>query len=892
MKKFINKPLPKPSYLKIDPVLFKDEEINKNNLDPLMNEIITNKGDIFGIQKCLLMNNIRLDMVDEENNDESIVHKLIKLDILSNHVKLNILKFLVLKGAPIDRTDRFKITPLLLASKQHNYDLVEFLFSHGANPMSYDQNNQNALHYALKLDTKRISCFKPKKIIKKPFTAENIKLIREIVKLLKKNPTLLKIKDKIFESGPDIKKYISNIQELKISDYRIITNSYGLKTIEILEGESTSVLSGSSAGTSASTTVDLKNITLFKNNALKELIDGMTLKLNVPDDKIHFILKIADKLIISYFKQLSVSNRTDKYIFFPTDIKIEDRINIDTLSYDKYIIDLMQKNIKQELDNDEIYQPSLDPNSVMTFNIESLDVCYKLNINLISLLITNGVNINQKDNLSNTPIFYVIDLQNKNLLDIFIQNGASFNDSSAINLTGLNPFQYAVKNLLNTFEFIDIKKKLKEQYEESMKTFLEEIEIDVNFRFPSIIFHMLIYLFQQYISSQNTNFEEYSFPIQITNDSVLSGIIKMNINNEYKYYTEKIDDLTNQIKNIEQEYSKNNNTDLKNECERLKNELDSVNKQMESLKTSLKIFEGKNNAYTLSFINKIKQLKKFNNYQTIPDIYDTVFENISTDKEQYSSDRIAFGKLWKYKLTNEFDDETQIMTNTCNKLKTIFENSTTKFPKNIGEISDVDKSYTYKSLDLLENVYYKFYNDYVNLPQKVYEREINYALYDMINIIAYIVKNTIMLDYFSVVMKALIEHIKIQKSKDVYDGEDYDKYINNILDNILEEYNIKISEKSVIKIIGLVFEIEQSNDIDASIKMELNNNLKPLLNNTHIKILPDSIFYDKKNEIIKIFIAYLKIFITDMKSLLEYYIKSYVNIYKNLDIIVLLMKKI
>jgi ankyrin repeat protein len=119
---------------------------------------ICEEGDLASIKKYLIDNNITATVRNDIG--ESALHGIVKNPNILKHDKLNIIKYLVSKGAPIDSYDNNNITPLHIASKYQLNEIVDYLLEHMANPNALDSQNMTPLHYAVQGEA--VTCETPK----------------------------------------------------------------------------------------------------------------------------------------------------------------------------------------------------------------------------------------------------------------------------------------------------------------------------------------------------------------------------------------------------------------------------------------------------------------------------------------------------------------------------------------------------------------------------------------------------------------------------------------------------------------------------------------------------------------------------------------------------------
>jgi len=158
---------------------------------PTINEelksfIFSNIGSNYQILYDKITPDVKLTFTDSENN--SVTHKLLTIDdkLVSEKEKIELLKFFISRGAPINTYNKLKLTPLHLAIINGNLEIIKFLIEYGANVNAETTNKMLPIHLALK--TKIEACeelvipkefFKDDKKDKNQLTIALIKRIKE-----------------------------------------------------------------------------------------------------------------------------------------------------------------------------------------------------------------------------------------------------------------------------------------------------------------------------------------------------------------------------------------------------------------------------------------------------------------------------------------------------------------------------------------------------------------------------------------------------------------------------------------------------------------------------------------------------------------------------------------
>lgn len=105
------------------------------------------ESDLSKLKDFIITNNITLYVKDENKN--SVLHYAIKNVNLTKNEKLELINFLIERGAPIVSYNNENITPLHLAAKYQLEEVINILISKGADPNVYDNQMMTPLHYAV-----------------------------------------------------------------------------------------------------------------------------------------------------------------------------------------------------------------------------------------------------------------------------------------------------------------------------------------------------------------------------------------------------------------------------------------------------------------------------------------------------------------------------------------------------------------------------------------------------------------------------------------------------------------------------------------------------------------------------------------------------------------------
>ena len=129
----------------IDRVVNPDKEPNQLLIDKLF--LLFSEGDFSAIKAFIFENNMIMNHVDENNN--SIIHKILSNGDLNDNKKYDLIKFCVENNCDVSISNLENITPLHLACKMQAKNIVELLLQYFPKFKinSKDWNGNSALHY-------------------------------------------------------------------------------------------------------------------------------------------------------------------------------------------------------------------------------------------------------------------------------------------------------------------------------------------------------------------------------------------------------------------------------------------------------------------------------------------------------------------------------------------------------------------------------------------------------------------------------------------------------------------------------------------------------------------------------------------------------------------------
>lgn len=117
--------------------------------EELKSFIFSNIGSNYQILYDKITPDIKLTFTDSDNN--SVTHRLLMVDnkLVSEIAKIELLKFFISRGAPINTYNKDKLTPLHLAIINTNFEIVKILITYGSNVNAETKNKMLPVHLAL-----------------------------------------------------------------------------------------------------------------------------------------------------------------------------------------------------------------------------------------------------------------------------------------------------------------------------------------------------------------------------------------------------------------------------------------------------------------------------------------------------------------------------------------------------------------------------------------------------------------------------------------------------------------------------------------------------------------------------------------------------------------------
>ncbi len=767
-------------------------------------------------------------------------------------------------------------------------------------------------------------------IIKYQIIEYVINMVYDILskKYIPNNEYLIKLDNSLREYDTNIKKYVL----LDSNNYGILLSSIG-KIMDniinkyLLESIDNAVLLSLNkildyTSVQLDKTQIIQSINNINNESLNNIDYGFKLNLN----------EIIDEIIVKFMDpQLSTNqNKLDK-------------------SYQLNFTSLLLNEENDNKKNNVIHNYSLNSQKI-------IKQCYSINYDIIEKLAKIS-QINKKDAIGNTPLVYAIETHNIEAIIILLNNGANVNIDNVKNTIGMTPLEFArkmyqahVKIMNNSNNFI---LSLTDQIFEKIKAIIRQNPSYKNniLKYSEIFFPQILVMINHSLFIETKKYpRDWTFEKMKKLSLMITGSENILLNPEnplLRYGENKIreigimgsDVLIDKKKEIEKKKiilleninstnktnislteelhslsylsdatSKNRilelniiiDTNNKNILEYNK-KLNDLNKVSEIIDNNKKSIENNN---TISNINNITSdpQSKIKNGNVI-NVYDSIFWNVLNNKnnvKKYNADIDfrSYPEILKRYIHSDKINNVLLLQPFLQKYvyDILFNhNITTNTANNIELISDV-----------YENVLYNICIDYEELPLE-YNND-NYVLKQTCNIIAHVLKHTLLTSLYHSITKTITKYIKtinIPNNNEntgslKYDGTQYSEYINKLVESIINcgknnesiliKYIYEILPTKLIKVILGIYDGE--NDPDKSVTKEklYDNIVKIIMMNNIIPIPEDSsLIVNLKESLIPYFKDYIDLFINEAKIMVDGYYSYVISESRILRIISMLL---
>jgi ankyrin repeat protein len=616
----------------------------------------------------------------------------------------------------------------------------------------------------------------------------------------------------------------------------------------------------------------IKNIDKNKKNIKKILLSSLTDKIIIEFIK-NCIIKFSVDFAIETSKQVTKLttdidyNKLYKDMTLSGKILILENTNNFKMKLSEFVNEMFNLTNKN-IENTVILKETIDKNKsifpILNYSLvkKLKKNCYKIDLSLIEEILKIKFDVNAKDSLGQTPIYYAIELINKELIKILLTNNQiKLSILKIENKFGQNPLDYAIKifddhitdNTLDKVRFRAF--KVIEKIINTDEIYDGNIIIETEYFFPYLL--LLLCNYFESITLDTPNIIKKDKPYEKVKKEIEDNIIK--INNDLKNLKNSSDNLKKELATLETGNKRINFINKKlDELDRTTiGNLGLIKKKEEELNSE------KNKLISLN----IEPSSKLQIY----DVFKSIDENDYSNIEDYYNRLNDYAELIKY-----YTDNT--IPNYFNNIKKIIDTISNKESKNE----------TYNNLKTLlspNNHYSQKIEDYFELPREYSVN--NYIMITIIDIFTIVLKHTIMFSFYFAITKAIMKYI-IESTR--IDKNFYISTMNEIIkDTELDNYIVSEIPKKLIKIILEIYD----SDYDEDIKIKPDDLYKKitdkLINNTVFPLdSKSSVIVGIKDKIIPFYKAYINLFITKMEIFTEGFFSS-ILIKEKMESIILLL---
>ena len=523
----------------------------------------------------------------------------------------------------------------------------------------------------------------------------------------------------------------------------------------------------------------------------------------------------------------------------------------------------------------------------------STATCFNIDIDTAKVLLQNKSYINHSDILGNTPLHYAVELQHKDLIKMLYNNykaDKNFKNKSGISVVSIiwkNYKENSISPMVNTIEIAKTATdKIVDELNKKVKNGNNVI------KYVKDIIPAMFYLInhQFYMSCKR-------YPLEWTKDKNNDFLDKIGSDpNKYFPFLDFIIDKNDisidatQNKEVYNQYVEKTNFKNNKLKKELESRLASYELEKEAIKTSINQIDTERIRIINAKITKITDdiSKLINLTHTTSTATITInFKNINLGNK---SNAVS--------LYEKINDNILVTSNyNVTLYPSLFEEYLKKDYTNYDNVQILNKLFNMQQQlnnsenelvsDFYKNILTPFSKNYFDLPQEI--NGINYPLTYIINIITHVIKHFILATFYRTIIKLIQKYIietnisTSTKTKDISATILVDNNNNKLFEYIMNVIPIKI-----VKITLQIFD-EYDYDKTLSIEQifqEINQILKT---NIKLNISDDTTLIKNLDEYIYPFFKdWLEMFIKEMKSSSDLYIKNILYQSKYIEIISLL----
>jgi ankyrin repeat protein len=509
--------------------------------------------------------------------------------------------------------------------------------------------------------------------------------------------------------------------------------------------------------------------------------------------------------------------------------------------------------------------------------------CYLVNTDIVDLLLNpiskyvKRPNLNNKDNLGQSPVFYAIDTQNIGLIKKLLPGSEI---KTLTNRMGYSALQYTINEQRDNINdnYLDVTETL------SQDIFLDFQRMNKNNlpMYTNIIFPMAIHLINHHFFLLARNYhEQWTFEmfqdlVKKMNLDIRASAPILNFRNEIqssesnvyvagkKNLEKQISAKKKMISNLNKEKSHLENIDQKSEYEqeRLREISQLLGKNTISLNLDIDRMNKMLRSNSSISSAQASQNSQVGQSDNVVSIYENVLRTVG--------DSLSYQELWNVYIKNQRNnpDHTLIIEKMNKYQQSIFKQDEYQIKNNLGPVYSF---YKYLAIPHIDN--------YFNLPQEY--GSINRTLDIIIDIITHIVKNIVIVNLYYTIISNLDEWSKNSFSENV-DLTDVKKKLQLYLFGDIALPLVK-HELTV---------HDHDGDFDDISIDEVFNQIIQILTTEPIGITSETVVIRNLREsFFPYYMEYISLVIRELKNLIDNYLNYMYTQGKNLEIITLMINQ-
>lgn len=570
------------------------------------------------------------------------------------------------------------------------------------------------------------------------------------------------------------------------------------------------------------------------------------------------------------------------------------------------------------------------------------EICYKYDQSAMEALFEFNVQVNTKDAIGNTPLYYAIETQNILAIKKLKSHGAIIYSTTSTNKFGQCALEYAW-----SIYSLQLQKSIGNKYEICLNAtdkIIRRLKSNEKYsnnvpKYSSLILPMTLYLLnhQFYLIGKNyangwtfSNNEEFEKTIGLKTEHILPLLeVDLDIEEfEPKSYiesakfqrtkkNEQINMLTQKRANLTEElrqlHSKNPMSSFDTQrSNQIGNMIINIDSDIGVYTTEVAAFDNQiqktinfstsDNTKLKTSINVNKQYLTLHD-ENVTDIYNSVFVNVinydiksilNNKKYYYSTDMRTYPSMWKKYFANPIvDDYTQIIDHMIKYQKKVADDNNTTSLEKVNNVRIISRYYS--------QIINPFVEHYFDLEQ-TYD-ETNYALTKVIDIICHVIKHTLCINLFGFIVKSLTKFTinAVPKQQQLLNDE-YAQMLTKIVIEIIDSSKTNDEGSALMNYIFTILPLklvkatlgiyegpnEGEDDIDRRLTPEsIFNHINKILESATTIGIKDksSLMLNLREYAYPFYIDYSTTFIKEMKNLVDSYMRQLQGEFNMLNIL-------